>query len=389
MSETQSDTGFDPKNPQDISFSFDIGMLPEFELKGLDGVSYERYSVNVGEDKIDAEIENMRKRNGEESEIETNIQDGDMVTLHVKEQGGILEKEDLLLSVNWLTDEMKDVFSTQKKGDSLTVNIFQLEKETTPQYVRKYFFGLEDTDEREINENFDVKIKFVKRQVPAELNQAFFDKNFGPGMVSSEAEMRDTIRKGLSVNFTGQADALMLRDIQDGLIAANTLELPSAFLKRWLRTQNEKNTEESVEQGFEDFARNLRWTLIRSKIARTSNVRIDDEDLKAFYRARIRGYLGGQLGAGTDDIVESLVERAFADEKQMSELYEEVLTEKTFEAMKSRVVIVEKPIGEEEFNSIMAAAQYEAAKARGEIKEDEAIDGVETVEVEEIEAEEV
>ena len=73
----------------------------------------------------------------------------------------------------------------------------------------------------------------------------------------------------------------------------------------------------------------------------------------------------------------------------MSELYEEVLTEKTFEAMKARVMIVEKPIGEEEFNSIMAAAQYEAAKARGEIKEDEATDGIETVEVEEIEAEEV
>ena len=389
MSETQSDTGFDPKNPQDISFSFDIGLLPDFEVKGLDGVSYERYLVNVGEDKIDAEIENMRKRNGEESEIDTNIQDGDMITLHIKEQGGTLEKEDLLLSVNWLTDEMKEVFTTQKKGDSLTVNIFQLEKETTPQYVRKYFLGLEDTDEREINENFDVKIKFVKRQVPAELNQEFFDKNFGPGVVTSEADMRDTIRKGLSVNFTGQADALMLRDIQDGLIAANTLELPSAFLKRWLRTQNEKNTEDTVEQGFEGFAQNLRWTLIRSKIAKSSNVTIEDEDLKAFYRARIRGYLGGQLGAGTDDLVESLVERAFADEKQMSELYEEVLTEKTFEAMKARVMIVEKPIGEEEFNSIMAAAQYEAAKARGEIKEDEAIDAVETVEVEEIEAEEV
>ena len=65
------------------------------------------------------------------------------------------------------------------------------------------------------------------------------------------------------------------------------------------------------------------------------------------------------------------------------------MTEKTFEAMKSRVIIVDKPIGEEEFNSIMAAAQYEAAKARGEIKEDEAADAAETVEVEEIEAEEV
>jgi trigger factor len=200
--------------------------------------------------------------------------------------------------------------------------------------------------------------------------------------------MREAIRRGLSINFNGQADALLLRDIQDGLIAANTFDMPEGFLKRWLRTQNEKNTEESIEAGFDAFTQNLRWTLIRSKIAKSSNVEISDEDLINYYVARIRGYLGGM--AGNDELIQSLVERVTKDEKQMSELYEEVLTEKTFEAMKSRVNIVDKPIGEEEFNSIMAAAQYEAAKARGELKEgDGATDSAEEVEVEEVEAEEV
>lgn len=388
MSEKQAAIGFDPKNPQDITFSFDIGLIPEFEVQGLDGVSYERYAVNVGEDKVDAEIENMRKRESAEVEVDTNIEDGDMVTLHVKEQGGTLEKEDLLVSMNWITDEMKEVFRTQKRGDNLTINLFQLENNTTPQYVRKYFLGLEDTDEREVNENFDATIKFVKRQSPVEINQEFFDKNFGEGVVNNETEMREAIRRGLSINFNGQADALLLRDIQDGLIAANNFDMPEGFLKRWLRTQNEKNTEESIEAGFDAFTQNLRWTLVRSKIAKSSNVEITDGDLIDYYVARIRGYLGGM--AGNDELIQSLVERVTKDEKQMSELYEEVLTEKTFEAMKSRVNIVDKPIGEEEFNSIMAAAQYEAAKARGELKEgDGATDSAEEVEVEEVEAEEV
>lgn len=388
LAEKQSEIGFDPKNPKDITFTFDMGLIPEFEVQGLDGVSYERYAVNVGEDKVDAEIENMRKRESAEVEVDTNIEDGDMITLHVKEQGGTLEKEDLLVSMNWITDEMKEVFRTQKRGDNLTINLFQLENNTTPQYVRKYFLGLEDTDEREVNENFDATIKFVKRQSPVEINQEFFDKNFGEGVVNNETEMREAIRRGLSVNFNGQADALLLRDIQDGLIAANTFDMPEAFLKRWLRTQNEKNTEESIESGFDAFTQNLRWTLVRSKIAKSSNVEISDEDLINYYVARIRGYLGGM--AGNDELIQSLVERVTKDEKQMSELYEEVLTEKTFEAMKSRVSIVDKPIGEEEFNSIMAAAQYEAAKARGELKEgDGATDSAEEVEVEEVEAEEV
>ena len=389
LSEKQSEINFDPKNPKDITFTFDIGLVPEFEVQGLDGVAYERYAVSVSEDKIDAEIENMLKRGGEEIEVESNIEDGDMITLHAKEQGGTVEKADLLLSMNWLNDEIKEVFRTQKKGDNLTLNIFQLEKDTTPQYVRKYFLGLEDSDEREINENFDMKITHVKRQIPAEINQAFLDKNFGEGVVKSEAEMRDVIRHGLSTNFTGQADALLLRDIQDGLITANAIELPDAFLKRWLRTQNEKNTVDTVEKGYEGFAQNLRWTLVRSKIARSSNVTIDDEDLKEYYRNRIRGYLGGQLGTESDGLIESLVERVMSDEKQVSELYEEVMTDKTFEAMKSRVSIVDKPIGEEEFNSIIAAAKYEAAKSRGEISEDASSEASENVEIEEIAAEEV
>ena len=200
--------------------------------------------------------------------------------------------------------------------------------------------------------------------------------------------MRDQIRLALSMNFNGQADALLLRDIQDGLIAANNFDLPNDFLKRWLITQSEKNTVESINFGFDAFAQNLRWTLVRSKIARSSNVQISDEDLKEFYRIRIRGYLGGM--AGNDELIESIVTRAMEDEKQMSELYEEVMAAKTFEAMKSRVAIVDKPIDEEAFNSIMAAAQYEAAKARGEVREDgEALTLGEEIPVEEVEAEEV
>ena len=88
--------------------------------------------------------------------------------------------------------------------------------------------------------------------------------------------------------------------------------------------------------------------------------------------------------AGQDALIESLVERMMADEKQFSELYEEVLTEKTFDAIKSRISIVDKPIDEETFNSTMSAARYEASKARGEVTE-----GGDDAEVEEIEAEEM
>ncbi len=361
----QPNAPFDPKNPSDFSMNLDIAMMPEFDVKGLDGVEFPRYAVQVDPAKIDAELENRRKQGGETKEVTDTIQDNDMIYLYAKEHGGSLVKEDLTLSMNWLNEEMQDVFKTQKTGDQLTVNIFQLEKETTPQYVRKYFLGIADEDTRDIKENFDVKITKVTRLVPAEFNEEFFQKNFG---VATEAEARAQLNVSLGGNYASQADALLIRDLQMGLVDSNQFDLPDAFLKRWLLSQNDKNTPEIVEAGYESFAQNMRWTMIRSKIARDGGVQISDEDLKASYGNKLRGYLGGM--AVDDSFIESLVERAFADEKQVSEIYEDVMTEKTVEVMKSRANLVEKPVSSDEFDSIMAAARAESAIARGEMKEE-------------------
>jgi trigger factor len=382
-SEEQPDSKFDPKNPGDFSMNLDIAFMPEIDIKGLDGVEFTRYSVQIDPAKIDAELENRRKQGGETKEVEDTIQDNDMIYLYAKEHGGTLVKEDLTLSMNWLNEEMQDVFKTQKVGDQLTVNIFQLEKETTPQYVRKYFLGVEDEDTREIKENFDVKITKVTRLVPAEFNEEFFQKNFG---VSTEAEAREQLNTALGGNYVGQADALLMRDMQTALVEANNFDLPDNFLKRWLVRENEKNTPESVEAGYEGFSYSMRWTLIRSAIARQGAVQISDEDLKESYRNKIRGYLGGAAGIG-DDFIETLVERAFEDERQVSEIYEDVMTEKTVEVMKSRANIIDKPVSSDEFDSIMATARAEAAIARGEMREE--LPSGESDEVEEVEAEEV
>jgi trigger factor len=377
----QPDFKFDPKNPKDFSMNFDLGILPKFDVKGLDGVNFNRYAVQIDPAKIDAELENRRKQGGETKEVEDTIEGNDMIYLYAKEHGGSFVKEELTLSMNWLNDEMQDVFKTQKVGDHLTVNIFQLEKETTPQYVRKYFLGIEDSDNREINENFDIKITKVTRIVPAAFDEEFFQKNFG---VATEAEARAALNTSLGSNYVAQSDALLIRDFQLRLSEANVFDLPDGFLKRWLLTQNEKNTAELIEYGYEGFAQNMRWTLIRSKIAKDAGIQVDDEDLKEYYRNKVRGYLGGM--AIDDAFVESLVERVFDDEKQFSELYEDVMIEKTFDAMKSRATLVDKPVTSDEFDSIMATARAEAALMRGDMKE-ELPEGAS--EIEEVVAEEV
>jgi trigger factor len=374
---------FDISNPQDISFNFDIAFIPEFTLEGVDNMAYERYNVQVDEDKISDELENARRRSGEEIEVTDSIQESDMITLHIKEQGGSLEKEDLMLSMNWITDEMKEVFLTQKKGSQLTINLFQLEKETTPQYVRKYFLGLEDNDEREVNENFDVTVKLVKRQIPAEMNEAFFQNTFGE-TVTDELSARMFLRQNMSQDYARQADILLFLDFQTKLLEANPLPLPESFLKRWLKTQDEKSRETDIEEGFDAIARNLRWTLIRNKIASEANFEITEDDLRAQYLQKISMYLGGGQNFG-EDFYKSIADRALEDEKQRSSLYEEVMNEKVLQALKVRVMLIDKSISVEEFREVFENTRLSIAKANGEIQESESIP--ENSEAEEVTAE--
>ena len=373
-SEDQPKFSLDLKNPEDLTFKFDIGLIPQFEIKGLDGASYQHYAVQIADDVIDAELEKARTNAGEDKEVEDNIQEGDLLNLKIKEVGGTLEK-DLMLSMNWLTDDMKSVFLTQKKGDALQINIFQLEKETTPQYARKYFLGLDEKDEREVNETFDATIESVKRKVAATLDKEFYEKAFGT-TVSSEAEARAFISSSISKNYDAQADALLLRELQDRLMAENnTILFPDAFMKRWLKSQNPKNTDEILEKEYPRFINNLRWTLIRNKVMAEAGVQVTNEDMRAYYSNQVQGYLGGM--AVGEDFINSLVEKVMNDEKQFNNLYEDVMTNKVFDVMKSQINIIEKPVTADELSKILAISQAEIARRRGEKLEAEIEEAVE------------
>jgi trigger factor len=250
----------------------------------------------------------------------------------------------------------------------LQINIFQLERETSEKFVRKHFLGLDENDDRVVNEIFDAKIIKVTRRVPAEMNEEFFKKSFG-GNVTNEEEAFANIRERLSNNYKAQAEALLLRDFQDKFMADNPITLPEEFLKRWLKNQSDGNTDEVIEKGIKRFIENMRWTILRSKLLSNEGETVSNEDIKEVYRKRISSYLGGmQLG---DDVMENIFNRISNDEKTMNELYEDAATEKVFKILKSKVTLIEKPISQAEFDSTISNIRFETAKTRGEIVEKE------------------
>ncbi|MEQ8705602.1 MAG: trigger factor [Phaeodactylibacter sp.] len=367
---------FDLKTFRDYVFKFDLGLAPDFEVEGADeNTTFEKMAVDPSEEMVDEDLQAARKRSGERKAVEEEIRDNDMVKLEIVELDGETPKEDgitsefsLLIGQN-TNEDLKKTLSEKKQGDKLKVDLLNVEEGRDEDYARKYYLNMDEEDERTFNNEFEATIAEVTRIAPAEMDQEFFDQNFGEGEVSSEEEAREKIRERITGFYNSQAEALMSRDIQEKLLELNPMEFPEGFLKRWMKSNNEEVEAEVIEKEYDHFEKNLQWSLIRNKLVERFGIEVGNEDLVEAARNRIRQYFGGQSMPGMEQIVDSTAQRILQDQKQVEQLYEEVLTDRTFDALIKNVKVAEKKVSLEVFEEAVKAAQ--AANAPAALAEEE------------------
>ena len=370
--EDQEQIDFDLKDLTEYVFKFDLGLAPQFEVQGLDKQNeFEKYAVTIDDSILDKEMENIQKRLGERVYEEEKITEEDLVKFSAKEKEGDAIKEDGISSefsilVSDIADEeAKKLLLSKKKGEAVELDLLQLEKDRDEQYVKRYYLNLQEEQEWEFHNDFELTIEEVSHIQPAELNQEFFDKFFGEGEVSSEEEAREKVAENFKANYNNQADALLFRDFQEDLMEKNQLELPDSFLKRWILASNENADEAVIEKEYDLFAKNLQWTLIKSKIAKQNEVEITEEELKEGLRNRIRSYFGASPYAN-DDLIEGMLPRLMEDRQQLEQIQEELLSNKLHDVIAEAVEVKEKPIDTDAFEEIIAKAQAEAAAAQAQ-----------------------
>ena len=193
------------------------------------------------------------------------------------------------------------------------------------------------------------KIGLVEKK---ELNEEFFNQVF-PG---KEIKTQEDFRQGMSEQLQQQWDAASRSQMHDQLyhiLVDTPLELPDAFLKRWLAVSGEeKKSPEQVEAEYPSFVNQLKWTLISDKLINDNKLDVSEEELRNYMRAEIMGYFG-QMNIGDDNSwIESYIDRMMKDQKQIDSSYRKVLTDKLFNFLDTQVTPVEKQSSPEELLSM-------------------------------------
>jgi trigger factor len=129
--------------------------------------------------------------------------------------------------------------------------------------------------------------------------------------------------------------------------------LPEEFLKKWLLRVNENTTGEQIEKEFDSFRKDLKWQLIRNKIARENEVRITEEELlhEAANITRNQFHQYGLFYA-TEEQISNYAKETLKREEDAKRIADKILEEKVILILKELVKLENKSVSIEEFNKL-------------------------------------
>jgi trigger factor len=343
-------------NPNDFEFVYEIGYAPSFDIPLSEKDTFDYYQIAIDKKLLDEEVDNIRRRYGKMVTTDT-IEGNEIISCHITELDAEGNEKDAGIdkntsfSMELLTD--KKVIKTLKDakiGDVLDLEVAKLTKDNKDLAA---MLGVSEAELDGVGQVFKVEINDVRMIDLAELNQELFDKIYGPGVVSSEDELRTKIQVDLEAIFNKNAQVVFMNKIYDHLMEKVNPEFPVDFLKRWLKMSSDKPlTVEQWDKEMGNYLRSLKYRLIQNKVFEGNNVEISYTDIMEHAKNLLLDNYR-QYGIPTEDIPEKeimqSVTRILQDEEQRNEIQSQV-TERKFEALVSGMVKKkERKVSYEEF----------------------------------------
>jgi len=346
-SEDQAQFTFSIKDLEDFEFKFDLGLAPEFELKNVtDKTSIPYYLINVTDEMAEEDLDKARRRMGKQENVDGDINEEDIIRVLVKELDGSDIKEgglenDFSVVVKDLGDDYKKAVIGKGKGFELDLDIYAFEKDKDANHINKYLLGIEGDAPEGMGSQFRGTITEINRIALADLDEEFFKNYFQNDDIKDKKAALEELKKNIASFYEKESDTLLNVQLQSELRKLNDLSLPDEFLKRWLVSSSEENTVEKVEEGYEGFAKNLKWTLIQNKLAKSYEIEVSEEDIDNVFRGQVAQYLGAYAN---DEFIASMLTRLKGDREQVNKAAEQVVGQKIFEKLKETVKLKDSKV---------------------------------------------
>jgi trigger factor len=342
---------------EDFSFSFEIGLSPVIELNLSKKNKVDQYNIIIDEKMKNDYLTNYTRRFGELNQAEA-IETKDIVKGKLESidtEGNIIPDkyfvEEASLSIDVVKDEaIQQQFLGKKLDESVD---FDLKKAFPNDTEIAGILHIKKEEVAAVDCTFRFTVTNISRFKPAELGQELFNKIYGEGVVNSEEEFMKRIEDEISINLKRETEYKLMLDIKNLASEKTEFNLPEAFLKRWLLMVNEKTTAEQIDKEFDSFKKDLKWQLIRNKVARDNDMKITEEELQkeaeTITRFQFQQY---GLFYATDEQIANYARETLKREEDAKRIADKILEEKVIAIMKEIVKIDDKEVTVDEFNKL-------------------------------------
>ncbi|WP_342331436.1 trigger factor [Pedobacter sp. FW305-3-2-15-E-R2A2] len=341
-------------NTDEFEFDYELGLAPEVDVKITSKDKFTQFNVKADEETLASRIKNIRRSYGKMTNPEVSAED-DVLYAELAQlsadgsifEGGINSTGSIRLDQVADKKILKSLVGL-KKDDVVELDV-QKAFDKNEVIIAK-LLNIAEEDAKELQSKFQVTVKNVNRLEESDLNQEFFDKLFGEGVVTDEAGFTAKITEEVESMFKQDADRKLQNDMYTKLIESVKMELPDEFLRKWLKATNEKLTEAELAEGYEDFAKNLKWTLIENKLIKDNSIEIKYEDVFATAKQRLdaqfRMYSPSPM---PEDQLAQYTATFLKEKDNANRIFDEVKAIKVFEYIQSVATLDQKEIAYNKF----------------------------------------
>ncbi|MCB0768999.1 MAG: trigger factor [Flavobacteriales bacterium] len=347
--------------PGDLTFAYELGMAPSFEidLSSKLGVAYPL--VDVNDELVQKEITDMQRRFGsvEDAGIsgDKDMLLGDMIELNedgsIKE-GGVMNRA--TMSLEYIEDAATRASLTGKApNDEVTVDPRKVSRDQDD-LVR--MLGVEVGQLAGLSEVFMFRVAEVKRMKPVELGQDLYDRVYGKDAVQDESAFRAKVKEGLENMFRRDSDRVFKREVMKKLHETTRFELPDSFLKRWIRETSENPvTPEQIEENYSGYSEGLKRQLLEERVIEKYGLEAKGEEMDAFAKRYVSDqFMQYGMPAPEGEQLQAMAGRILGDREQIGKIRSTIVEQKLIAHFKALLEPKENKVSYDAFVTLARTA---------------------------------
>ncbi len=329
---------------KDLEYVISVTELPKIEIKSIDGIKFDDYTVKIDAKETDNRIKDIAKNqpNFKDASSETKAKKGDLVVFDYNAtvdnktfKGGEGKNTQLTLGKDLFLKGFDDQLIGVKKGDQKTVEAVLPENFPEKEFVNK-------------KAKFKCSILNVKNPEEIKIDDQFA-KNLGAKDLN---DLKSLIGKQINDEYKNSLDRLSKNQILKEIEKFKVSEIPENLIEEEVKILGQGMSEEDLKKSkknFEEIAKKrIKVGLILNEFGEQNQVKVTEKELQAEVQKQIR------MMPGQEKMVMDFYQK---NPSALSSLRGTVYEEKIIKMIKEKAKANKKEISKDEAEKILKQSQ--------------------------------